>query len=157
MSQEAYPVVELIAQNVEAELRKVRVVGGYLNDAEVERAKRTTRPRDRLCVIHQLDPIEGDTTQGQNGSIEWYQPFEVHCYIVESETSEIPLDQRLNTIGTDVQRAIMEDPHRGDLAHDTLLDEPENFIDAAGHQFEGVIVKFRCRYRTSLSDPRIQR
>jgi hypothetical protein len=82
----------------------------------------------------------------------WEQPISIVCYVQESDSSDVPLDQRTNTIRADVEKSVMLDPHRNELAIDTIVDDPELLNTAEGF-IAGVSVNLLIRYRTLLNDP----
>jgi hypothetical protein len=149
----SYPIVELISQNVVDVLSRVAESTGYNGTLIVERQKRSGNiPRDRLVVVHQDDPIPLD---GAHGHTTWNQPYVVTCYVIESETSDTPIDQRVNFIRSDVEKAVMEDVTRGGYAILTSLEKPELF-DAKDGSFFGIDVHFTVTYRTIQDDPYVQ-
>lgn len=149
----AYPTVELISQNICDTLQQISVLTGHNTTPIVERQKRSgNTPRDMLVVVHQGDPTPEETSHGHST---WLQPYVISCFVIESETSNTPIDQRVNFIRCDVEKAIMADIHRGNLAMDTILTKPEMF-DAKDGSFSGVDVHLSVRYRTLRDNPYAQ-
>lgn len=145
------PILEQIAENVEATLRGIRLAAGYNTDALVERRLRHgNKIRDNLLVIHQDDPPKQDGPPQQ--AMEWLQPFQIMCYCIESEDSTIPIDRRLNLIEADVEKAMMVDYTRGGLAVDTIPRVKAYFTDTDTGA-EGIIYQFDVQYRTAYGDP----
>lgn len=153
----AFPVNENIAQDVENTLRRVQQKAGYNFDLIVERSPRKTNPRDSLALVLQGDPekLDGLTSSvagGEDGVTYWNMPFEVALFVVDSEKVETPTDQRVNMIRADVEKAIMEDPTRGGLAEDTVIEAPQHF-STANTAHRGIIVNFHCKFGTAGNDP----
>lgn len=145
------PVIELITQNVVDTLAGVRVASGYHVDLIAERRVRSgNRERDGLAVVLQGDPEKVD--DAPEGRVAWRQRYAVVCYVVESETSTRPIDQRINLTRSDVEKALMVDFTRGGNAYDTVIQEPELFDDPEG-RWDGVVVYFDVLYRTTHDDP----
>jgi hypothetical protein len=146
----AYPIVELITADLVETIGQISVLSGYNTTPIVERQKRSGNiPRDQLVVVHQGDPTPEESSHGHST---WLQPYVITCYVIESETSSTPIDQRVNFIRCDVEKAVMADHHRGNLAIDTIIGKPELF-DAKDGSFYGVDVHLSVRYRTIRDDP----
>jgi hypothetical protein len=149
------PIVEQIAQHIVASLNNISVAGGFHNDVVVERFRRQgQRARDNLLVVMQGDEAAADDSPPQ-GRLEWVQPYAVICYVTEHESGDA-IDQRINTIRADVQRALLIDPKRDGLAIDTLLRPSEIFPPEAGGGFSGVTVFIDVHYRVEFADPNTQ-
>lgn len=153
------PLSERIARNLIETVKGIRKSAGYHNDvAAVERRKQFGRHSgDRVVVMYQGDPEraqEGETTTNDSNII-WLHPFAFDCYVVEQEGAD-PVDYRINTIRADVEKAVMVDPHRDNLAIDTIPGDPQIFTDEDGGQIAGVMVNVVVKYRTRLDDPNIQ-
>jgi hypothetical protein len=155
----AYPIIELVTQNVEATLRTVRIANGYNVDLIVERELKFGNPlRDKLAVVMQQTTervVQPDIPQDR---VAYRQEYWVQCFVVESEDSSTPIDQRINSVRSDVEKALMVDPFRGldsdgnPLAMDTLIKDPIPIVDDQG-RWDGVTVVFDVFYRTLYSDP----
>lgn len=147
----AEPVIERIAQNVVDTLKGVNVAAGYNNSLSVERLKREgNAPRDLLVVVEQHDETQPeDVTHNKQ---EWFQRFAVTCYVVEQDGAR-SLDTRINSVRADVQKALMQDPHRGDLAIDTILRGCDSIALLTGGQLTGIVVYFDVHYAVEWDDP----
>lgn len=116
------PIIEFITENIVTTLKTVRSNNGYASDLEVEQYNRATgnRTRDQLAVV-----IQGDCTEVlqdvSDGFKEWMQTYHVGLFILESDTSTRPLDQRLNQIRCDCEKALCVDRSRGSYALDTYM------------------------------------
>jgi hypothetical protein len=145
------PVLEQIAENVEAALRQVRIINGYNCDASVIRRSVAGDPQDdNVLIVTQGDPPKQDDTP--QDVMEWMQPFLVMCWVRESESSTIPIDRRLNLLCCDVEKAMMVDPHRGGLAIDTIP-RVKMYFTATDGSGEAIEYQFDVHYRTRLGDP----
>lgn len=156
----AFPVVELITQNVEASLRGVRKSAGYNVDLIVERELQYGNARrNNLAVLMQVETERQDQLTTPENRIAWMQRYWVECHVVEPEGSAVPVDQRINVIRADVEKAIMVDFRRGTTTGaiagavvDTYIRDPIQVLDEQG-RWEGVIVVFDVHYRTKYEDP----
>jgi len=108
-----YPVIERIAQQLEARLGKM-AAGLTLNTkvSEVYRSRRNNKaePKDRQIIITQPDPerIPDSDCAGNPPAIAWKQPF--HCIFIAMTSEDDPteLDQTLNFARADMQTAIAQ-------------------------------------------------
>lgn len=156
----AFPVIELITQNVETTLRTVRKSAGYNVDLQVEREMRHGNPlRDNLAVITQQESSRVDQSSTPENRIAWMQRYYVECYVVEPEESVTPIDQRINVIRSDVEKVLMVDFRRGTntgaiagAVVDTYIRDPIPIIDEEG-RWQGIIVVFDVHYRTTYETP----
>lgn len=147
------PIVEQITQNIETTLQGVTKANGDNFDLIVERRKRDGNSTDHgAAVIYQDDPELLPTEETPIGWIGWIQPYQIELHIRESEEDPRPPDQLINLIRSDVEKKLMEDPHRGNLAIDTHPDDPDLF-EASNGSYEGIIVNIRVPYRTLENDP----
>lgn len=139
-----YPIIEQITQNIVATLESL---------SSVTVARDTVAgnsPADGKVIVVLGDPTKLDATPTQH--ISWDQPYALICYVIASETDETPPDQRAMVRRSDIEKALMVDPHRGGLAVDTFIEAPtllENDIGLLG----GVVVNITVRYRTRYEDP----
>ena len=147
------PILELIAQNVATTLGGITTAGGYENTLTVERAKRLGNiPGDRRVVIHQGDARKESPEDDSRAHITWNQSFLCTAFAVESEASVTAIDQRINSLRADMEKALMVDPTRGGYALDTFIEDPINFSDEGGG-WEGIVVHCVVKYRTLLGNP----
>jgi uncharacterized protein YuzB (UPF0349 family) len=116
------PIIEFITENIVNALKTVRTANGYLSDLEVEQYNRATgnRTRNQLAVVMQggCEEVLQDVSDGFK---EWMQEYRVGLFILESDTSTRPLDQRLNLIRCDCEKALCIDRSRGGYALDTMM------------------------------------
>jgi hypothetical protein len=153
------PVIELIAQNVEDTLRGIVQVAGYSCDLTVERANPGVGNRDRnnLAVIVQGNPTREQDAPMQHDS--WRVPFSIVCTAVESETSQTPIDARLNRLWADVIYALCgteSSRRRGGYAIDTIIDDPDFGVTATNAHEGEVTVNVTVWYRHLQGRPHEQ-
>ena len=153
------PLSERIARNLVDTVKGINTAAGYHNTVSaVERRKQFGRHSgDRLIVLFQGDAERDETVEPTTNTapVQWKHPFAFDCYVVEPEGGA-PVDLRINTIRADVEKAVMVDPHRGGLAIDTAVGDPQIFTDEEGGQIAGVTVTVVVKYRTRLNDPNTQ-
>lgn len=154
------PILTRIVDDMVETLEGVSAAAGDDRTLTVERPKQSTgnTRRDGLAVVHRGSPKMVDTDDPDGGSaynfVTWLQPFAVVLTVVESETSETSVDERLDTIRADVERALLEDGTRGGLAIDTRLGDPEYpEPDKPNSNVGEVWVVFIVQYRTRYGDP----
>jgi hypothetical protein len=147
----AYPVVELIAQDIFDTLDAIKEANGWHYDLRIERAKRTGNVPDHLkVVVYQDDPSELEANPTHTKS--WLQPFELAVYIIPRENDETASDTYSNVLWADISKALMADHTRGGNAHDTFIRPPTHFSEING-EFDGFVFKVDVQYRTELTDP----
>ena len=151
------PVLERIAQDVQAALESVDEGTNYRHTLVVQRAPRKINPAHLLAVLVQTeterhDGLTDDAAAGASGVIYWRQNFDVMLFIVQSDQVATPIDTALNAVRADVEKAIMVDPTRGGLAHDTVIQPPTIFA-ADNNAYHGIIVSFSVQFGTRGNDP----
>lgn len=155
MADALFPVLERIVQNIVEALENVSTAAAADRSLTVERPKPSlgNRSRDALAVVTMSNPkLVGDPEGGAAYLMaEWLQPFGIILTVVESEQSDVSIDERLNVLRSDVEKALLADPHRGGLAIDTLLGdafypEPESLNANVGEVWVLITVHYRTRY-----------
>jgi hypothetical protein len=149
---------ERIIVNVVATLWRVSSALGYVNTVTS-----VVRPnpgvgalmQDRQIVVWMGKPQQAPDDEPQTGR-EWLLPVCMLISVVESETSSVPIDARINSICADVEKELMVDINRGGLAINTFIADPDpSDIDANAH--DGLIVFIaNVHYRTRWNDPYTQ-
>ncbi len=153
----AYPVVELVAQAMKAQLETIKISNGYENDVNrVVRPRRTSegnKPQPLDIWMLQDDPErdEDNDLAGNPAGIGWITPYALDCVIRQSEKSNLPMDQVINSFVADVQKALMVDITWGGLATDTRLRAPE--FASSESVFEGVTVWVEVLIRVEENNP----
>ncbi len=155
------PIIEQIAQDIEETLRGVRKQAGFQIDLAVERTvpdregvgpPEGVEPGDShyRCYLFQDEPYEDASAPQQH--LAWMMPFVVQVFIVEPQTSDVPVDRRMNIIAADVFRALRADRHRSGLANDTVVPPYRQIVNEAG-EFEGIEYIVEIKYRHLQDDP----
>ncbi len=146
----ATPIVEDISANLVAALELITVGNGYENTVTVERHKRTGNdPVDKLLVVH-MDSSFRLIEDVINHHV-WLQTYFIVGYVVEAEDSVVAIDTRINSLRSDVGKALMVDPQRNNLAIDTIAGGVELF--ETPDSIEGFIAEWSVQYRTLEADP----
>jgi hypothetical protein len=148
------PLIERIAADLETTLRKVTVSNGYHQDVAL--VARPTRLggvalQDRLVLLGQGEPTEAEAPDGFKA---WLQPWPTLLVSRPSEKDATPADTLVNRFRCDVEKALMEDPTRGGLALDTIIEPYENVVNDSG-VLEGVVVHAVVFYRHRTGDPAV--
>ena len=147
------PRIELIIQDINTTLDGVTIANGYNTDLTV------TRPTMAGGLAHRGDDTAlvmlGDTVPVEStpmGSQDWNGAVPILCRKVIADDSTDNIDALLQTIASDVIRALLVDRHRSTLAIDTLIDGTTMGRDATGST-ESITVLARVWYRTDDDDP----
>jgi hypothetical protein len=139
-----FPIVEMIAQNLIETLAGVSESASFHVTLRPERAKiPASEPADLKAVLGQDDPA--DPTE-DNVAKTWDQPWQILIYVINSETSTLERDQRINLVWGDVCKKLMEDRTRGGLALDTKIAAPQYFADS-------ILINIVTPYETKFDDP----
>jgi len=150
-------VIERMAQNIITTLQGIATAAGYQNTvADVVRpAPGVGNQLNNMRLV----VFQGGAAREQECPeqyTQWLQDFHVMCEVVESEGSATPVDQRLNSLACDVERALCltrTSQTRGGLAEDTILDARTTIpCDPQAHD-GAVLVNIGVRYRTRYNDP----
>lgn len=149
-----YPTIELITRNVLTTLQAVRRPAYNVDLLPTRKIKRGVVPDDMTCFVVQESPDKvGDDGESEAlGLIGFRQHYTFETWIINSENSEQPIDERINLARSDIEKALMADPTRGGLAIDTTIETPELFDDVKG-AFAGIRVRASVYYRTLIDDP----
>jgi hypothetical protein len=156
------PVVERIAQAIEAALKGIKTARGYRLDVQdVLRPRRFDEdwsPKDLTIVLLQgnAEPNENFSLVGNPPIVAWDQSFLLDLIVVPQEAAGTPLDERLNLFDAEVVRAVMADPQWADpqgtcltrLACDTRLGGIQMWREAHGATRTVHVI-----YRTPENDP----
>jgi hypothetical protein len=162
MPSQPYPVSEYIRQNVFATLQSITKANGYHVDLNVEEAARLGNSQtNNTAVLHVGDPQLISAQQSQ--CIEWYATYVIVLFVVQSEGVGSAIDTPIEIQKADVEKAMMQDPHRGvwpgdgsQLAHDTLI-HPTAYFEKVKGANAGNAVEVWVRYRTAIDDPYVKR
>ena len=153
----AYPIIELAAQAMKTQLETIKVSSGYENTVNrVIRPRRTSEgnrplPLDIWMLQDDLERDEDNDLAGNPAGIGWKIPFALDCVIRQAESSNLPMDQVINSFVADVQKALMEDITWGGIATDTRLGMVEFASSESG--FEGATVWVEVLIRVEENNP----
>lgn len=142
------PVAWQIMENVRSSLGNIATSGGYFYTiTSVVYASECQDEFKTGNLYLSLDAIT-EAEAYSNGKTDWFMSLSVSAIIARGNT---PADQAVLRLWSDVQKAIMADPKRNSLAHDTTMQAP-SFQDTADKR-TGVDIPIQIRYRTSETDP----
>ena len=143
------PILTRITRDLVETLEEVRVEAGRALDVEPRRRK-GHRPRDLLVIVSQGSPERVDDPAVEHE--EWWQPYDLDCFVMSSENDEGPIDYRINEVRSRIEKALMADPYRDGLAIQTEILDPDLWDEVNGAA-SGITVRCRVHYRTLDSDP----
>lgn len=129
--EEAYPVVERIAQDLMTALATITSTRFTLALPIVRPARLGDwTPADHQVLLVQAEAVrltEGDVEAGagQGLAICWAQLFFADLILLPTGDTTVPLDQAFNVFLSAAVKAVMADKTRGGLAQFTRLGEPE--------------------------------
>jgi hypothetical protein len=157
----ADPIIEKIAQDVLAIIQTATITNGYNANYTVERRnQRADAEKDNHVIIHQMyvDSLQDNAGDDVVGGRTYRQTFWLHTYVVESEGSSTPIDNRINIARSDIEKVMLSDPQFLDSARltpsgtviDTRIMPPETWDDP---RYEGITVVVEVQYRTAYEDP----
>jgi len=148
------PIIEQIADKLVDYVNAITVANGYNQDLTAIRPKRlhleSDINRDRLVIIQQEEIADVETESTQ--TIIWQQPFAVQAIVVDSDDATDPIDTRLNTVRSDIEKKLMSDECRtlGGLGQ-IYLAGATKFIDDAANS--GISVDVIVMYEVLTNDP----
>lgn len=155
MSESALPIIERIAQAIEAALQTVPSVLG----SAVAGVVRPTRlggytPRHLLILLEQGDsePNLEESAAGNPPALAWNQPFTLTLMVRPSDRDTTPIDTILNHFRCEVEKVLMADVQWDGLARSASLGQTSKVLtqDAA---YEGLELTYTVVYRTAENDP----
>jgi hypothetical protein len=147
------PVIESIVEDVLGVLRGVTVVSGYNQDLLPDRPNPTlgNRMQDGAAIVYLGERTAEDSRPQQYA--QWEQIVSIVFNVIESDASDMPIDQRLNLIVSDAEKALMIDPKRSRWAIDTWSQSVRFEPTSAGATEGQAILDFVVQYRTNWGDP----
>ena len=149
------PIVEQIAKYIETLIDAVTIANGYQQDLVCLRPKRAffldAVTQDNTVILAQDAPSKVEASAF--GCQEWSQPFSLVAILMDSDAATTPIDTRLNTVRSDIEKKILANTTMGGLAIDTVVEPPAYFAE---NQMTGIEVKINVHYRTKYDDPYTQ-
>ncbi len=144
-------ILEQIAANVLTTINGVTTVNGATQTIVCIRpAKAPAAVAIFNATLYQTSRIRSTSEPGQH--LEWLQAFQCEVLLMPSETDTSPLDAYANSVVADVEKALVADAHRGNLALDTIPDGSD-IEDGINGGCALVRVHFTVKYRTRFADP----
>lgn len=147
------PIVDKIAQDLEARINEITTENGFSENLIALRPKRldfeNVTPTDKTVLIEQADETKPE--EQPYSAIEWIQPFILWALVISSDKSTESINKRINRVRADIQKKLREDVTRGGNAIDTILLPSAIFDDGEG--FSGVAVAIAVQYRVNENDP----
>jgi len=147
------PIVEQIAVKLLAAVDAITVANGYNQDLTGVRPKRihleSDLNTDKAVIIEQEDAnIEEDSTT----HVIWRQGWTLQALVIDSDDATSPIDTRLNTIRSDIEKKLMSDGVWDlDGLGEILLKSAEKFISEP--QVAGIAVNIDVLYQVEKDDP----
>lgn len=143
----ALPVDEKIAAWLLTKLLELVALGTASDAVRPTRSGLPVRPQDKLLVLYQPDPEEGEQEQGHKV---WVQPFAVDCYVRPADASTAAVDATINTLRARVENKLIADITCNGLAMNVEIRAPQGFQEGEG--FEGVRVNAAVTFRHLETD-----
>jgi len=139
------PVVEQIA------LALVEIIEG-IPDLNAVRPKRIHLEgdinSDNTVIIEQENASMTDQTAE---TITWRQQFTLQALVIDSDKATDPIDTRLNTVRSDIEKQLARNRTCGGLAEGISFRDSEKFI--SDPQVAGIAVNIDVIYTTASDDP----
>ena len=153
------PIVELIAEQIEALINTVTIANGYNQDLTAVRPKRIHLEGDLnddgTVFIEQEDATVEAASEDETML---RQAFTLEAIILDSDAATDAIDTRLNTVAADLIKCLFTGTNwtLGGYADGLMLRDPaiEKFI--GGEQIAGVAVNIDVLYRFVSDDPYTQ-
>lgn len=145
----ALPIKELITLDLLGALNGVQTDAGFNTDLDAERVDELSNtPGDSKAVLYEGDERpEDEPSLGHDG---YFQPYTIRAWATEPEEAGETIESRLGTIGKDIVRAVMLDPHRHNRAHWTNVVGVKTYPQ---NEPPAVDVQVEVFYRTLFGDP----
>lgn len=154
----ADPIIEQILQEVEARIAEITTVNGFNQDLNPVRLIRGDNDElsglgngDVVLLMLDVTPNEELSSHGNVGLMAWDMTVALAAFVVASDSSTTAIDTLINQVRADIEKKLMADPQRGDLAIDTIPAGASPWTDPAGRT--GIDVYMIVQFRTSLDDP----
>lgn len=148
----ANSIRELIMQDIKTTLDGVTTGNGYDNTLQtVERFNASQQSRVNSPWAH-IVPEDEEKQDGRVGYYECFFRVAVVLGMHEDETGTVK-DTKLLSLLADVEKALMADPHRNNLADDTRLTGNEFFEVTDDIPIIGVVLFLEVKYLHKRTDP----
>lgn len=144
-------IIEQISDNVLTTLNGITTGNGYAITMTFYRPSKVIDvlgSNKGFLSLKYVDPSDKSPAR----HAQWDARFEVLCATMPHDGDTTPVGTYQNAMRSAIEKALMVDPHRNNLALDTLPRGCE-ILDEINGGFDGIIVKFDVMYRTLVADP----
>lgn len=149
----ADPIAWQVQQSLKTALETIDGTGDYFTTpASVNYRTPTTNNVAPNTITLWTQGVERSGESESSQMYDWWHTF-VAAYRAVATDTDTP-EEQLHKARADIEAALMADPMRGQLAHDTDMLGADYLIEEDA-RFE-VQVRFRVRYRTSIANPTTQ-
>lgn len=144
------PISWQIQSNLKTALENINGTGSYFYDVSVDYQDYNQTGLNALDAVIVSRSIERNDERTHNSKVDWNHTFEIRVSVPVAAGSTGEDDQRLMRAFADVARAVMADPRRGNLAHDTAVLGYE--ASESGSERLACTVSVMVMYRTDELD-----
>jgi len=147
----AKPIIELIAENIEAAVNQITVANGYQQTLSAIRPKKNDfaydLPENNKVLILQSDE---EVVKPPTAYKRWRAIFGLTAIVIDSDAETESIDSRLNRITADIEKKLKEDNRRGENAIST---EVESCVFFSVEKCSGSEIRVAVEYQTKFDDP----
>lgn len=146
----ATPIVEQIAVDIESAINAITTGNGFEQTLTARRPRRYSDvpSADLECFIEQT---VSQVIDREANVITWAQTFVLSVFLISSDAAAVAIDIRANQAAADIDKKLMADHQRSNLAIDTRIASVTMFD--LGDDYSGVAVAVVVEYRVSDTDP----
>ena len=147
---------ERIFQSVKTALELIKGAPDYNitidpNSINIVHGTREEYDTPNIYIYPSIESV--DIEKAEKGKIFKTISIELEMWLKAKSKDE--LNVLVNRGLADMEKALMVDPHRGDLAIDTRLVSSDVFIESIGTDKAGVILSIEVDYQQSYGDPTV--
>lgn len=149
------PIIETIATKIEALINTITETNGFNQDLVAVRPKRIHLEGDvnddlNVFIYQEDKKLAEDSTT----SIVWLQEFSLQAMVIDSDEATASIDTRLNQVGSDIEKKLMEDNHwELDGLGRVMLLGTERFSIVDRAQLSGIAVNIGVLYEVDSDNP----
>jgi hypothetical protein len=150
-------VKELIIEDVEKACKAIKRINGFDNNIEV--VERWDQKGNDRAAIPCLFIHTGNETKENRPSLITGCTLTVHLdlwTVHDKEKYPGSTDGLLNSFAYDIEKAVMQDIQRNDLAERTTVVSVDLFETVEGQPYAGVIATLEIKYKHKTGDPKTQ-
>jgi hypothetical protein len=115
------PIAWQIESNLKAALDNIDGTGDYFYNIALDYVEYDQTTFNALDAEIESVSLERNDARTHQGKTDWDQTFDIRIALPVGTGITGEHDQRLHRAFADVARAVMADPRRGELAHDTAV------------------------------------